>query len=248
MQLKENSVMKKRLFGTAMAAAVLILVCGALRLSYPTKADAQAAPDSHMAMTKLRPLEAGDKARGEIILANAKKFAERYRDYRKAEADGYSIFMPEQHQNVYHFVLPSGDSDAKAGDRNDPHVLLYTKTDGANSGYELVGVMYTAPFDSTEEELNARVPLSIARWHIHLNLCIPQQPTQHDWLMDDPKFGLNGSISTAEACRAAGGRFLAHLAGWMTHVYPFETDPSKIWGVGMDEHVMGQGAMPGMKM
>ena len=76
--------MKKHLFGTAMAAAVLILVCGALRLSYPTRVDAQAAPDSHMAMTKLRPLEAGDKARGEIILANAKKFAERYRDYRKA--------------------------------------------------------------------------------------------------------------------------------------------------------------------
>jgi hypothetical protein len=247
MQSKENIVMKKHLLVTAMVVAVVILVCGALRLSYPTKADAQPAPDPHMAMTKLRPLEAGDKARAEIILANAKKFAERYRDYRKAEADGYSIFMPEQHQNVYHFVLPTGDSDAKARDLNDPHVLLYTKTDDANSGYELVGVMYTAPYDSTEEELNARVPLSIARWHIHLNMCIPQQPTQHDWLTDDPKFGLNGSISTADACTTAGGRFLPHLGGWMTHVYPFETDPSKIWGVGMDERGMGRGAMPGMK-
>jgi hypothetical protein len=249
MRVKENSVMKKHLLGTVMVAAVVILVFGALRLSNPKRADAQVGPDPHRAMTKLRPLEEGDKARAEIILANAKKFAERYRDYRRAEADGYSIFMPEQHQNVYHFVLPGENSDVQARHLNDPHVLLYTKTDGANPGYELVGVMYTAPYDSTEVELNARVPLSIARWHIHLNLCIPQQPTQHDWLLDDPKFGLNGSISTAEACSAVGGRFLPHLAGWMTHVYPFETDPSKIWGVGMDDqHGMGQGSMPHMKM
>jgi hypothetical protein len=189
MQLKENSIMKKHLFGTVIVAAVLIVVCGVFRLSCPPRAHAEAGADPHMEMTKLRPLEPGDKARAETILANAKRFAERYRDYRKAEADGYSIFMPEQHQNVYHFVLPTGDSDTKARDLNGPHVLLYTKTDGANPGYELVGVMYTAPYDSTEEELNARVPLSIARWHIHLNLCIPPQPTQHDWLMNDPKFG-----------------------------------------------------------
>jgi hypothetical protein len=50
--------------------------------------EAQTVPDPHMAMTKPRPLEPGDKARSEAILAAAKKVAERYRDYRKAEADG----------------------------------------------------------------------------------------------------------------------------------------------------------------
>jgi hypothetical protein len=250
MQLKENSVMKKRICDIAMVAAVVALAWGAFQLSQPARANAQAAPDAHMAMTKLRPLEADDRARAEAILAAAKKYAERYRDYRKAEADGYTIFMPEQHQNVYHFVLETEDSGAKRRfDPDHPHVLLYTKTEGPNRGYKLVGVMYTAPYDSTEEQLNARVPLSIARWHVHLNMCIPPQPEHHDWLTDDPEFGLNGSISTAEACSAAGGRFKPHLAGWMTHIYPFETDPSKIWGVGMDDdHGTKQESMPGMKM
>ena len=240
--------MKKRIRDIAIAATVVALAWGALQLFQPARAIAQAAPDPHMAMTKLRPLEAGDKARAEAILAGAKKFAERYRDYRKAEADGYTIFLPAQHQSVYHFVLETEGAKGHF-DLDHPHVLLYTKTDGPNPGYELVGVMYTAPYDSTEEELNARVPLSIAQWHVHLNMCIPPQPEGHDWLTGDPKFGLNGSISTAEACSAAGGSFKPHLAGWMTHIYPFETDPSKIWGMGMDDHRGAkEGSMPGMKM
>jgi hypothetical protein len=64
--------------------------------------------------------------------------------------------------------------------------------------------------------------------------------------MGDPTFGLSGSITTAEACRAAGGTFRPHLAGWMIHVYPFETDPTKVWSAGMgDDH--GK-SMPAMKM
>ena len=242
--------MKKRIFHIATGAAVLALALGALRLSHAVRANDQASPDPHMAMTKLRPFQAGDKVRAEAILAAAKKFAEPYRDYRKAKADGYTIFMPDQRQNVYHFVLQTEDAGAKGRfDPDHPHVLLYTKTDGANPGYELVGVMYTAPYDSTEEQLNARVPLSVARWHIHLNMCIPPQPERQDWLLEDAKFGLNGSITTAEACSAAGGYFKPHLAGWMTHIYPFETDPSKIWGVGMDDHHgTKQGSMPDMEM
>ena len=99
--------------------------------------------------------------------------------------------------------------------------------------------MYMARYGATEEELNARIPLSIAHWHVHLNLCVPPRLEQRNWLMGDPTFGLNGSIITEEACRASGGYFKAHLSGWMVHVYPFETDPSKIWGAGMgDDHGM----------
>jgi hypothetical protein len=157
------------------------------------------------------------------LLPPRKKAAERYRDYRVAEADGYRIFMPDQHQNVYHFVLESADSETKGYfDPNRPPAFLYTKTDGPNPDYKLVGVMYTAPFGATEEELSARIPLSIARWHEHINICIPPQTEQRNWLMGDRQYGLNGSITTAEACRAAGGHFKSHLSGWMTHVYPFE--------------------------
>jgi hypothetical protein len=37
--------------------------------------------------------------------------------------------------------------------------------------YKLEGAMYTASPDATEDELNQRIPLSIARWHRRLNFC-----------------------------------------------------------------------------
>ena len=204
----------------------------------------------HMSMTKLRPLAPGDQARADAIVAAAKKAAERYRDYRKAEADGYTIFMPDQRQNVYHFIRESSNlGDKERFDPDQPPALLYTKIEGPSPGYKLVGVMYMARYGATEEELDARVPLSIAQWHVHLNLCVPQQPEQRNWLMGDATFGLDGSITTAEACRAAGGFFRPHLSGWMIHVYPFETDPAKVWSAGMgDDHGVEHSSMPSMKM
>ena len=221
----------------------LIVVCCALLDSDGTAA-AKKAPgsgmDPHMAITTLGPLQPGDQARADAVLAAAKKAAERYVDYRKAEADGYTIFMPDQLQNVYHFIRASSSlADKQRFDPDQPPALLYTKIDGPSPGYKLIGVMYMARYGATEEELNARIPLSIAHWHVHLNMCVPPQPEQRNWLMGDPTFGLNGSIITEEACRASGGYFKAHLSGWMVHVYPFETDPSKIWGAGMgDDHGM----------
>jgi hypothetical protein len=43
--------------------------------------------------------------------------------------------------------------------------------------------------------------------------------------------GPDGSIATADACAAAGGRFFPQLFGWMVHVYPFEKTSEKIWAV-----------------
>ena len=209
-------------------------VVGSDSTAAATKAPARDT-DPHMAMTKLRPLQPGDRARADVILAAAKKAAERYRDYRKAEADGYVIFLPEQQQNVYHFLLEF-PGDQQGFNPDQPRGLLYTKIDGATPGYKLVGVMYMARYGTSDEDLNARIPLSIARWHVHLNMCVPPQPEQRNWLMNDSTFGLNGSITTEEACSAAGGHFRPHLAGWMTHIYPFETDPARIWSAGMDDH------------
>ena len=204
--------------------------------------------DPHMSMTKLRPVRSGDQARADAIVAAAKKAAERYRDYRQAEAEGYAVFMPEQHQNVYHFILVSpGPEGHQRFDPEHPRGLLYAKIDGPSPRYRLIGVMYMAPYSATEEELDAFIPLSIARWHVHLNVCVPQQPEQRNWLMGDPTFGLNGSITTAERCTAAGGNFKPHLAGWMAHVYPFESDPAKVWSAGgNDDHGTKDNSMPSM--
>lgn len=235
--------MKKLSLRSALFSSFFAVTCGGI-LHIEVQAAPAAAPPTdmgpHMSMTRLRPLQPGDQARAGVILAAAKKAAGRYRDYRKAEADGYTIFMPDQHQIVYHFIRESSSiADKKLFDPSQPPALLYTKTDGPNPGYKLIGVMYMAPYGATEADLDARIPLSIAQWHVHLNMCVPPQPEQRNWLMGDATFGLDGSITTEEACRAAGGYFKPHLSGWMIHIYPFETDPAKVWSPGMgDDHGM----------
>src|SRR6267142_3612268 len=177
--------MKKLLLRSAVFSTLLTFLCGAISHRYIPRVEAMAAPaadiDPHMSMSKLRPLQPGDKARADAVVAAARKAAERYRDYRVAEADGYTIFMPEQHQNVYHFILESPASeDDERFNHDQPRGLLYTKIVGPTPGYKLIGIMYMVRYGATEEELNARVPLSIAEWPLHLNLCLPPQPEQRN--------------------------------------------------------------------
>jgi len=202
----------------------------------------------HMTMTTLHPAQPGDKERADQIVVAARKFADNYKDYKKALADGYVIFHPEIPQHVYHFTNnQAAIATTLHFDPARPTSLLYEKIPG---GYKLVGVMYTAPFRAQETELDRRVPLSIAQWHLHTNLCLPPAGTRADILKGkNAQFGLEGSIATAEACQAAGGTFMPHIFGWMVHVYPFETDPAKVWAAGDDDdHGMQHDGMAGMKM
>jgi hypothetical protein len=230
------------------------LVAG-VAVFHADRADAHPMGD-HMTMTALRPIQPGDRARADAVLAGARATATRYTDFHKALADGYTIFLPEFKQNVYHFTNNAHAlGNTMRFDAARPTSLLYEKTSkpGTPANYKLVGVMYTAPYEVTEDVLDARVPLSIAQWHLHTNLCVPPRGEKLDpeaLQSPDSKFGLQGSITTAAECRAAGGRFMPHLFGWMVHVYPFEKDPAKIWADGMDDdHGMQHDAMPaGMPM
>ena len=89
--------------------------------------------------------------------------------------------------------------------------------------------MYTMPKRATEEQLNERVPLSVAMWHLHTNLCMP--PKDRAKTADWTKFGLQGSISTQDACDAAGGNFHASVFAWMVHVYTYEDSLDKIFAM-----------------
>ena len=40
-----------------------------------------------------------------------------------------------------------------------------------------------------------------------------------------------GSVSTEEACEAAGGRFHPVVFGWMVHAYPYEDSLDKIFAM-----------------
>lgn len=203
----------------------------------------------HMYMTSLRPMRAGDQAKADAVAAAAKQAMAPYQDYKKALADGYVIFFPNVPQHIYHFTKHEyGFEAAFHFDPTKPTSLLYKKT--ADGGYTLVGAMYTDRVNATEDELNERVPLSIARWHQHINFCKAPEGRKAEYFGPDARFGLLGSITTKDACEAAGGTFHPHIFGWMVHVYPYETDQKKIWAVDDDEghDSMSHSAMPGMQM
>jgi hypothetical protein len=213
-------------------------------------APAMAHMSGHMYMTALRPVKPGDQQRADEIVADAKKAMEPYQDYKKALADGYKIFLPNVPQPQYHFTkYEYGAEAAFKFDPLKPTSLLYKKT--PDGGYKLVGAMYTDRVSAPESELDERIPMSIARWHQHINFCKAPEGQKAQYFGPNAKFGLLGSITTKDACDAAGGEFHPHIFGWMVHVYPYETDPKKVWAVDDDDaghDNMDNMAMPGMKM
>lgn len=183
----------------------------------------------HMKMTALRQPKPGDAARAQKVAEQAREASEKYKDYHAALADGFKIFHPEIPQKIYHFTNYSyGFEAAFRFNPEHPTSLLYEKH---GDDYKLIGVMYTAPKRFTEEQLDERIPLSIAQWHEHVNFCLPPAGKRDEMRGPHPQFGLRGSITTQEACDAAGGRFLPVVFNWMVHVYPFEKDQASIWSV-----------------
>jgi hypothetical protein len=181
----------------------------------------------HMHMTEPRPQSPGDQQRAEEIVKQLRIGIEKYRDYHVALNEGFKIFHPEIPQPEYHFTnYSNGFLEALTFDPSRPTSLLYKKT---GDGYELVGAMYTMPKRANEEQLNERVPLSIATWHLHTNFCMPPRDQRANF--DHTKFGLRGSIATQQACDAAGGAFHPVIFGWMVHVYPYEDSTEKTFAM-----------------
>ncbi len=183
----------------------------------------------HMKMTALRPLKPGDAARAEQVVEAARKASEKYLDYHVALADGFQIFHPEVRQKMYHFTNYGYAIEARFRfNPEHPTSLLYEKH---GDDYKLIGVMYTAPKRLGENELDERIPLSVAQWHEHVNFCAAPPDRRGEGLLPHPQFGLRGSITTQQACDAAGGTFHPVIFNWMVHVYPFEKDQASIWSV-----------------
>jgi hypothetical protein len=181
----------------------------------------------HMKMTSLRKAQPGDAERAQQVVEAARKASEKYTDYHAALSDGFKIFHPEIPQKMYHFTNYGYAMEAAFGfNPEHPTSLLYEKH---GEDYKLIGAMYTAPKRLTEDQLDERIPLSIAQWHEHVNFCAPPAGRKRELLDPHPQFGLRGSITTQEACDAAGGTFHPVIFNWMVHVYPFEKDPASVW-------------------
>lgn len=199
------------------------------------------AEDLHMRLTTLRQRAPGDLARADSILVVMRRELVRYRDIRVAQADGFRQFIAGGAAPVQHYTKLRWWMQARTGlDPSRPSSLLYRQ--GADGSLELVGAMFTAPPGATEDELDARLPLSVARWHQHVNWCTPRiGPRMRERWRETkdghPVFGPRSPIATKEACDAVGGRFRPRLLGWMVHVMAFAgDDPHEIWGVEAGGH------------
>ena len=179
----------------------------------------------HMKWTLLRAANADDARRADRIIQTLRQALAKYQDYRVALSDGYAPLHPERKPKHYHFADKQRRFLAKVRfEAGEPTALLYRK---AGEDYELEGAMYTAPRGMSEDQLNERIPLSVAQWHAHVNICF--QPDGSRRRMTRKQIGFKGMIATESECQQAGGRFVPQAGGWMIHVYPFEATPAKIW-------------------
>lgn len=193
---------------------------------------------AHMEVTPKRPANAADSTRAAQLAADLRTAIGKYRDVRVAVDDGYRQFAPQiKDQRIYHFTnYKRAFANAFRFNPGKPTSLLYRKDE--KGSFVLVGAMFTAPKRYTADKLDARVPLSVAQWHKHINWCLPQKGLEERWTEQRngrPVFGPLG-VSTKAECESAGGRFEKEVFGWMVHANVFASDDSKvIWG---DDHQM----------
>ena len=182
----------------------------------------------HLRVTPARAPTAADSARGDSLVRVARQAVSRYQSVDAAEADGYAVRIKAMKRaKVLHYTsLANGFRARSSFDPGRPTSLLYQRTAGGR--LQLIGVMYTMPATATFEDLDARVPLGLVQWHLHTNICLPRNRDGFqaaDFVGRNARFGPRGSITTEEACAAAGGRFKAQSFGWMVHVNVMTDDP-----------------------
>ncbi len=162
----------------------------------------------HMRMTALRPARSGDAERAQKVVDAARKASEKYLDYHVALADGFKIFLPNIPQKMYHFTnYAYAIENASRFNPEHPTSLLYEKH---GEDYKLIGVMYTAPKRLTEDELDERVPLSVAQWHEHVNFCAAPPDRRGEGLLPHPQFGLTRINHHPGTVRCRGRNLSSH--------------------------------------
>jgi hypothetical protein len=204
-----------------------------------------AAMAKHMTYSSTRPLTVQDSVRSAYVINELRQAIAKYQDVKVAEADGYKMFAPEiKNQPQYHFTKGLNAVRNQFGfDPARPTSLLYKKN--AKGDFVLIGAMYTASKRTSEDDLNARVPLSVAHWHRHINWCVPPRGQKDQWYQTRngrPIFGPLG-VATEQECKDAGGRFIPQAFGWMVHANTFAgNDLKSIWH---DDHMDHDHAMLG---
>jgi len=182
------------------------------------------AANEHMQLSPTRRATREDSIRAKEVARQLRLALAKYADTTVAVADGYKMFMPNvKTQRVYHFTnYRNAFLEAVRFDAGRPTSLLYQR--GPDGNLKLIGAMYTAPKRARTGKLDDRVPLSIARWHKHVNWCLPKKGQSERWLERKdglPVFGPESAIATRAACEDVGGQFYPSLFGWMIHANVF---------------------------
>jgi len=210
-----------------MVFVAAVLLASAL-LQFPVRPAAAATAgspgDLHIRFTAPRPKTPECVKRGQELVETLRKTLEKYKDYKEAEKAGYAGYYTGSNLPMYHFASKwRAFKELMRFDPAQPTALLYRKT---TSGYELIGAMYYAPGRYSEEQLDQRVPLCLARWHRQVNVCLPPSGAEDS---SDRRFGSDGTIASEAQCKAAGGKWYPEVHGWMVEVYPFEQRPEQVW-------------------
>jgi len=215
---------------TAIASAQSVPLWERILKHYSAATDDTPVPSmkmGHMQMSLKSDAAPGDAERATEILNTAAGVLSRYRDVNAAVHDGYKPFFPsgkigeEIHYTNYRYRR----LEQHHIEYSRPGSILYKRT---ADGLKAVGVMYTAPTDSTASQLNAIAPLSVATWHRHVDFCGgPKTLPKSEQFGSNARFGPQGSIHTEEECVAAQGLWIPVVLEWMTHVYPNEPQQ---WG------------------
>jgi len=191
---------------------------------------------NHMQMSLAGARQPDDQQRARRIVAAARGVIAHYSDVNAALRDGYRPFHPtgKLGEEVHYTNYRYNRLEQRHVDYDRPGSILYKRTP---QGMQAVGVMYTAPQDSTPDQLNAAAPLSIATWHRHVDFCgAPRSMPIEEQLEPHARFGPLGSIHTEQACQEAHGLWIPVVFGWMTHVYPNAKSARDVWA-GMDMHM-----------
>ena len=151
----------------------------------PNAMGGQMGMGAHMVMTSSRPQKPNDIERAHDVIDTLRRALVKYHDSRVALSEGYRIFLPTVAQEVYHFTDYGAASREYSGhfDLAHPGSILYVKN--SSGDYVLVGAMYSAPADYTPDQLDALIPLSVAHWHAHTNICLPNGITLDGLLRGD---------------------------------------------------------------
>ena len=153
--------------------------------SAPNAMGGQMGMGAHMVMTDSRPQTPADVERARDVMNTLRRALVKYHDYHVALSENYRIFLPTVPQDVYHFTDYAAAQQEYTGhfDPARPGSLLYVKN--SSGDYVLVGAMYSAPADYTPSQLDELIPLSVAHWHAHTNICLPNGITLEDILRGD---------------------------------------------------------------